>query len=142
MALGSAAAGGATVAVTEMVDNSTARLKRATISLAFLAVCNVPHELTLTSARGGLTPVTDISVLQGAFLTKIHYRASARWGAAEAMLVTSGNPGTRGTTQSASAQAGELTVEITMDETDNDPTLPVIAGTFEDVLTISITARL
>src|SRR5688572_15372385 len=77
MALGSAAAGGATVAVTEMVDNSTARLKRATISLAFQAVCNVPHELTLTSARGGLTPVTDISVLQGEFLTKIHYRASA-----------------------------------------------------------------
>jgi hypothetical protein len=143
MALTGAGEASAAVTITDMIDSATARLKPAIIALAFRAVCNVPHNLTLTSARGALIAANQAALSQGSFLDKVRYRATAQWGTQTAVLAVDGGSGEQSAIQAiAGAQVGDVNVEIKIDESDNDPTLPVLAGTYEDVLTIFVSARL
>jgi hypothetical protein len=143
MALASAGEAAATITITDMIDNATARLKPALIGLAFRAVCNVPHTLTLTSAHGALVSANQASHLQGGFLDRVRYRATAHWGGQEVALAVAGGTSEQSVTQTiAGAQAGDISIEIQIDESANDPTLPVLAGTYEDVLTVFLSARL
>src|SRR5687768_8444434 len=60
MSLTGAGSTGARIAVTELIDVAAATLKPATVDLAVNAVCNVPHQLTLTSAQGALVPEVPV----------------------------------------------------------------------------------
>jgi hypothetical protein len=142
MALGSATAGVATLTITELIDSTTARLKPAAIALTLAAVCNVPHHITLSSQRGALVASSQALSSQGTFLTELRYRATAQWGHQTVAFIASGSSVTHSEAQVVGgAQAGDVSVEIRIDGSDNDISLPVLAGTYEDTLIISANAR-
>jgi hypothetical protein len=141
MALGGGDSG-ATVAITQMVDEATALLKPATIDLAIRAVCNVPHNLTLSSLRGALVPADQTAEVAGPFLSEVRYRATARWGTRTATLIASGGAAAHSTSQDiGNAQRGDLGIEIRIGADDNDLTAPVMAGSYTDTIELSISAR-
>jgi hypothetical protein len=124
---------GATIAIKEIIDQTSALLKPATINLAAYAVCNMPHQLTVTSTRGALLPENPGTEAQGLFLKEIHYRATARWGAQTVTLLAGGGGVSRSQTQDIpTARAGDLALEIRVDGTDNDLTTPVMEGQYSD----------
>jgi hypothetical protein len=143
MLLAAGANSGGIVTITEMIDNTNARLKEASIQLIFPAVCNVAHDLSLASARGALVATSEAESLQGEFLEEVRYRATARWGSKNVVLIAGGGASPPSRVESIeTAQAGDMSLEINIDETDNDTTLPVLAGSYADTLTILISARL
>ena len=133
MAFTATGATAATIAITEMIDQTSALLKPASINLAAYAVCNLPHQLTVASTQGALLPENVSAEAQGPFLKEIHYRATARWGAQTLTLLANGATGTHSTTQDIpTARKGDLTIEIRVDGGDNDLTMPVMEGQYSD----------
>jgi hypothetical protein len=126
---------GAAIAFTEMIDQTSALLKPATINLAAYAICNMPHQLTVASTQGALLPENAGAEVEGPFLREIHYRATTQWGAQTLTLLANGADGTRSTTRNVpTAQKGDLTIEIRVDGSDNDLTTPVMEGHYSDTI--------
>lgn len=135
MTFAAAGEAGTTVAITEMIDQTNALLKPASINLAAYAICNMPHQLTVTSTQGALVPENSGGEAQGPFLKEIRYRATARWGAQTLTLLANGTGGARSATRDIpTAQKGDLTIEIRVDGTDNDLTTPVMEGRYLDTV--------
>ena len=133
MAFAASGQSGASIAITEMIDQTSALLKPATINLAAYAVCNMPHQLTVASTRGALLPDNLGAEVQGPFLREIHYRATAHWGAQTITLLADGAGVTHSKTQDiATARKGDLTIEIRVDGSDNDLATPVMEGQYSD----------
>jgi len=143
MTLASSGIASSTVAITEMVDDATATLKAASIQLSLRASCNIPHRITLISAQGGLESDSENTSLNGAFLGKVGYQATAQWGSQGTTLITNGTPGQRSDAPAiVGPRAGDVNIEIKIDGTNNDTTLPVLAGSYSDTLTVHIGAPL
>jgi hypothetical protein len=143
MSLAGAGSAGARITVTQLIDNAAATLKPATVDLAVNAICNVPHQLTLTSTQGALVPDAQTIEAEGAFLKTIYYRATAIWGADNVSLVANGSSAPQSASRDiATPRMGDLTVQVRVDGMDNELTTPVLAATYSDVLTITINARL
>lgn len=135
MAAAISGASGASIAIREMIDQTSALLKTATINLAAYAVCNMPHQITLASTRGALLPDTSGAEAQGPFLKEIHYRATARWGEQSLTLLVGGGGVTHSLTQDVqTARKGDVSIEIKVDGADNDLTIPVMEGQYSDNL--------
>ena len=134
---------GARITVTELIDAAAATLKPATVDLAVSAICNVPHQLTLTSTQGALVPDSQAIEAEGIFLRAIYYRATANWGADNISLVANGSSAPHSASREiATPRMGDLTVQVKVDGVDNELTTPVLAATYSDVLTLTINARL
>ena len=133
MAFNATAQTSATIAITEMIDQTSALLKPASINLAAYAVCNVPHQLTVASTLGALVPENVGAEVQGPFLKEIHYRATARWGTQTLTLLANGSTGTHSVSQDVpTARKGDLAIEIRVDGEDNDLSMPVMEGQYSD----------
>lgn len=143
MTLQSLGDGKSGITITEMVDNATATLKPAGMELSLHVVCNVSHQITITSTRGALVPQEQVVATTGDFLKEIKYRATARWGGQTIVLLANNPAGPRAETRNiAGARTGDFSLEIRMDAADNDLTVPVLATTYSDVFRIEIGARL
>jgi hypothetical protein len=143
MSLSGAGSAGARITVTELIDATAATLKPATVDLAVNAICNMPHQLTLTSTRGALVPEMPPIEADGAFLKTIHYRATANWGTDNLSLIANGSSAPHSASRDIPVpRVGDLTVQVRVDGTDNEMTTPVLSAIYSDILTITINARL
>lgn len=123
--------GGGTIAITELVDPTTAQPRAATIELALPVVCNAAHRVVIASSEGGLQRIGGRRGLKpgrDGFGDMLPYAIGFTWG---------GNTGA-GTSEDArfgitqSAETGEFRLRI-----DTSPTSGFLtAGIYSDALTI------
>jgi hypothetical protein len=139
MSLGGATLSSGQIAITQLADTNTARLKSASIQLEILGVCNTPHNVTLKTSGGGLSPQDQLSTVGGAFLNHVNYRAEAQWGGQTIILLTDSTPGKKSPIGTiAGAYSGALNVKIVIDGTTNNMTLPTANGVYSDSLIVQI----
>jgi hypothetical protein len=125
--------------VTQLIDESTARLKAASIQIEILGVCNRPHYLSLMTNRGGLAPEEQLTVVTGTFSRHVNYRAEAVWGGQTVILQTDATPGKKSPAGLINGpNDGSITLRVTIDGATNDMTLPTASGVYSDSLTIRI----
>ena len=139
MSLGGATLSSGQISVTQLVDDSTARLKSASIQIEILGICNGPHSVSLRTNGGGLSPQEQLSAVGGSFLDHVNYRAEAQWGGQTVVLQTDATPGKVspiGTV--AGAYDGPLNLKVTIDGTSNDMTLPTANGVYSNSLVVQI----
>lgn len=142
MAFAGGSSSGATISIPEMTEATSATLKPASMLLSVSAVCNVGHQVTLTSTRGALVPEMTANIAQGDFLDKIRYRAVAEWGADAVVLAADSGTGPSTVMRDiAGPRKGDLRLQISVDGSNNDLTIPVLAGTYSDSLILTISAR-
>jgi hypothetical protein len=126
--------------ISTMFEAATATLKPAAITLALRGVCNVPHQLSLSTAIGVMRAANQREA-QTIFVDQVRYRATAQWGPQSLTLIADGSGPKRVDLVVGHAEAGDLQIEIKVDGSENDLTAPVIAGTYSDVITLNIAAR-
>ena len=125
--------------VTQLIDESTARLKAASIQIEILGVCNQAHYLSLMTNRGGLAPEEQMAVVSGTFSRHVNYRAEAVWGGQSVTLQTDATPGKKSPARLINGpNDGPLTLRFTIDGASNDMTLPTASGIYSDSLTVNI----
>lgn len=127
--------GTATIPVTAAGLVNTAAITPTGSPFANVA-CNAPSNLQLTSLSGG---VVNAAAAPGGFSKIIDYTASATWGGSTATVNTSTVPtavaAESGTAVAiAAANSGNLSVSITPIAN----ALPLITGTYNDVLRVSL----
>jgi hypothetical protein len=133
--------GSTRIAIGRMTDDATAKLRASTLILSIPAVCNVPHLVGLSSARGALLPQSPGDA-RPPFLRKVHYRATAQWGTRSFTLIAN-DAGPQTIDQSiGTAATGDMTIEIRIDGTDNNLEAPVVADTYSDTLVLRIASSL
>ncbi len=139
MSLGGATLASGQITVTQLIDESTARLKSASIQIEILGICNGPHYVSLKTNSGGLSPQEQLTAAGGSFLTHINYRAEAQWAGQTVVLQTDATPGKKSPIGSvAGAYNGALSLKITIDGTLNDMTLPTANGVYSNSLIVQI----
>ena len=127
-----------TITLTQVIDPTTARVNEASLTLQIAnAMCNNNAWLRFQSRNGGLTASTASGVASGSrgFLTVIPYTVAATWGGLNLTLDTStgakvAKEPTRG------ANAGSLSLNLVTQKS----ALPVLEGTYSDVLTVKVGA--
>jgi hypothetical protein len=132
-------AGSPTVTIGQLIEPTSARLKPGHIGLKFRAVCNHPNYVSLTTLNGGLRPASTTSVVEGTFLAHVNYVASLIWGAARSELRTSGAALEATPAQFTNGAAlGDLLIDIDIAAGQQNPDLPLIAGTYADTLVLRL----
>jgi hypothetical protein len=125
--------------ITQLIDESTARLKAASIQIEILGLCNRPHYLSLMTNRGGLGPADPLTVVSGTFSQHVNYRAEALWGGQSVILQTDATPGKKSPIGFINgANDGPLNLRVTIDGSSNDMTLPMAHGIYVDSLIVQI----
>ncbi len=135
--LGNASFASAQLTVTELVDPTNATPKAWSASLNYAdTMCNYPAVLSLQSANGGLQLVGALpTTVDGTFLDKLDYTATARWGSLSPLVLDTSTDGTDAVSlQAAGANRADLIIDI---ET-SDGTIPLHKGDFNDTLYISV----
>ena len=101
------------------------------------AMCNYNAWLSVSSQNGGLTSSNASSVVGGSFLTTVPYTVQASWGTLSITLDTStGNKVAK--VQAAGANVGALSLNFATQPS----TLPVVQGTYTDVVTVKVGASM
>jgi hypothetical protein len=125
--------------VTQLIDESTARLKAASIQIEILGICNRPHYLSLMTNRGGLAPEEQVTVVSGAFSRHVNYRAEVLWGGQSVILQTDATPGKKSPAGLINGpNNGALSLRVTIDGASNNMTLPTANGVYSDSLIVQI----
>jgi hypothetical protein len=133
-----------TVSFTQFIDPQTALVNPSTISLNFPgAFCNYNATVSLSTRNGGLTTTNASTVVSdaGTFLSKVPYVANLNWGRVTGLSLDTSTAGAAGATVSkpaGGANSSDLTVSIATARS----TLPVLAGTYSDVITIKVSPGL
>ena len=127
-----------TITLTQFIDPSTALVTASTMPLQISnAMCNYNAWLSVSSQNGGMTSSNASTVVGGSFLTTVPYTVQASWGTLTVTLDTStGNKVAK--TQAAGANAGALSLNFATVAS----TLPVVQGTYSDVVTVKIGASM
>jgi hypothetical protein len=93
--------------------------------------------------NGGLALGSAAQVVDGTFISHINYRAQVDWAGKSAVMSTDGGPGKKTpTTVVGGTNHGPLSLRIVIDDLENDLTIPLVAGTYSDILTVQIGAPL
>jgi len=127
-----------TITLTQLIDPTTALVNQASLTLQIAnAICNNNAWFSLRSQNGGLTSSTASSIAPGSggFLTVIPYTASATWGSLNVTLDTSTGAHFAGV-PTGGAYSGSLSLNVATQKS----TLPVVQGTYSDVLTVRVRA--
>jgi hypothetical protein len=127
-----------TITLTQLIDPTTASVNQASLTLQIAnAICNNNAWLSLRSQNGGLTSSSASGVTSGSggFLTVIPYTAAARWGGLNLTLDTSTGVNVA-KVPTGGANSGSLSLGIATQKS----ALPVVQGTYSDVLTVKIGA--
>ena len=127
-----------TITLTQFIDPSTALVTASTMPLQISnAMCNYNAWLSISSANGGLTSSTASTVVGGSFLTIVPYTVQASWGTLSITLDTStGNKVAK--VQAAGANVGALSLNFATQPS----TLPVVQGSYSDVVTVKVGASM
>jgi spore coat protein U-like protein len=139
MALGARSANQPVINIPSLSNAPTAQLQPASISLMITMVCNRAHSLHIAAGNGGLQSQTgpDASAKPG-FASHVNYAANAYWGAASAHLQTSGVLGEAAPeVYVPGAFSGSFVLQILIDESGAGH-LPLLAGTYADTLTVTL----
>lgn len=125
---------GGTLSITALSDPETAQGNPASAVVAVPVICNAAHKVTVGSGNGGLLRVGGSRSALGGFEQFLPYNVNYSW-AGEQVAGTSDAPA--GLDLSVpSPGRGDLTVSIALDATE----APLVAGSYEDVLLIEVSA--
>jgi hypothetical protein len=133
-----------TVSFTQFLDPLTALVNPSTISLTFAGtMCNYNATVSLSSKNGGLVASDASSVLSdaGTFLQKVPYTASVNWGRMSVLMLDTSATGTVGAIVSRPA-GGANAADLVLSLTTSKSQLPVVSGTFTDIVTIKVSPSL
>jgi hypothetical protein len=127
-----------TITLTKLIDPTTALVNEASLTLQSAnAMCNDSAWLRLQSRNGGLTSniASGVSSGSGEFLTVIPYTVAATWAGLNLTLDT--RTGAKVAQQpTRGANAGSLSLNLITRKS----ALPVLQGTYSDVLTVKVGA--
>jgi hypothetical protein len=139
MTVGSSSAVQVLVSVPTLIDEKTGNLQPGSISLNMNMVCNRAHSIRIATGSGGLRPQSDASApARPGFANRVDYAAQASWGAVSAKLQTVGGNGqATPEAQSPGAFVGNLALQVSIDESGSNH-LPLMAGTYSDTLTVTL----
>jgi hypothetical protein len=127
-------ASGGTVSFTALVDPDTAQANAASAAIVLPVICNSAHNVSVTSANGGLQRVGGARASLGDFEQFIAYRVGYSWVGQD---VAGASYDAAGLSLSVpSPGQGDFTVAINLDQTE----APLVAGNYEDILLIEISA--
>ena len=116
-----------------IVNNTVDAASEATLTYTG-AVCNAPADLDLTTQNGG---ITTAAVAPAGFSNRIDYSATATFGACvTTALVTNG---TAGAVSGGGVCVGAIADDLTVKIDGVGAAFPLIAGTYADVLTVTLT---
>jgi hypothetical protein len=147
--LGSASASGAasnatyaanTITLTQFLDPTTALVNQSTLTLQTAnAMCNYNAWLSLSSQNGGLTSSNAGGIAAGSsgFLTVVPYSVQANWGTVNVSLDTS-TGAKLAKVQAGGANSGSLSLTFMTQKS----ALPVVEGTYTDIVTVKVGASL
>jgi hypothetical protein len=134
---------GATLEIETLVNPTTLRTQGASVELALQAVCNYPHELTLSSANNGLWRQAATGAVPPApFASAVPYQATASWGLQSVAL--NADTGSRRPVNSVSSidepRFGDITLSLQVDPGASNVATnsPLLAGTYSDLITITL----
>lgn len=127
-----------TITLTQFIDPSTALVTASTMPIQISnAMCNYNAWLSVSSQNGGLTSTNASSVVGGTFLTTVPYTVQASWGNLSVNLDTStGNKVAK--VQAAGANVGALSLTFATQQS----TIPVVQGTYQDIVIVKIGASM
>ena len=127
-----------TITLTRLIDPTTALVNQASLSLQIAnAMCNNNAWLRLQSRNGGLTSsdTSGVASRSGGFLTVIPYTVAATWGGLNLTLDTSTGANVA-KVPTGGANSGSLSLNLATRKS----ALPVLQGTYSDVLTVKLGA--
>lgn len=137
------AGGSNKIQIDTMIDPSSSLLKPSSIQIEIIGTCNQTHYVSVMTRNGGLALSSTAQVVDGAFLSHVNYRTQVNWAGKTAVMSTDGAPGKKTpTTVVGGTNHGPLSLRIIVDELENDMGMPVVAGTYSDILTVQIGAPL
>jgi hypothetical protein len=141
--MGLAAGGTNKIQIDTLIDPSSSLLNRASIQIEIIGTCNQTHYVSVMTKNGGLALDGSTAALGGAFGSHVNYRAQVNWAGQSVEMSTDGAPGKKTpTTVVGGANHGPLSLRIVIDDLDNDMAIPLIAGTYTDIITIQVGAPL
>lgn len=127
------------VSILSMIDANNAQLQQAAITIRYKARCNYPHTLSISSTKDGMTSDVAQPSAGPDFLKRVNYTATVAWSNSSAELTTLGTqPGRTTTVNNVNPASGNFTVDIDINDENNDFTKPVVAGHYTDKITILI----
>jgi hypothetical protein len=134
---------GATLEIETLVNPTTLQTQAASVQLAMQAVCNYPHELTLSSANNGLWRQSSTSAAPPApFASAVPYLATASWGVQD-VSISADTASRRPVTTNSSVDEprfGNITLSLQIDPGASNVATnsPLLAGTYSDLITITL----
>ena len=126
------------ITLTQAIDPTTARVNQASLTLQIAnAMCNNNAWLRLLSRNGGLISSTasDGASGSGPFVTVIPYTVAATWGGLHLTLDTSTGAKVA-KVPTGGPNAGSLNLNLITEKS----ALPLLQGTYSDVLTVKVGA--
>ena len=127
-----------TITLTQLIDPATTLVNEASLTLrSAYAMCNNNAWLRLQSRNGGLalSSASGVASRSGGFRTVIPYTVAATWGGLHLTLDTS--TGAKAVTiPTGGANAGSLSLNLVTQK----GALPVLQGTYSDVLMVKVGA--
>ena len=139
MSLSSPGANSGRILISELIDENTGHLNRASIQLELLGICNKAHYLTILTTKGGLAPAEQKPVVSGSFIQHVNYRVDVNWAGRTASLATDATPGKKSPSGLIEgANSGPLNINVIIDESTNNLETPTLEGVYSDSLIVQI----
>ena len=131
----------ATLEIENFVNATTLASQAASVEVAFDAVCNYPHFLTLGSANNGLWRQSTAPAV-APFANAVPYRASAAWGD-QAINLDADSGSRRAVSSRVLAEApriGQVTFSLQVDAgaTNVARNSPLLQGSYSDLITVTL----
>jgi hypothetical protein len=132
---------GATLEIENFINTTTLASQAASVAVAFDAVCNYPHSLSLGSANNGLWRQSTAPAI-APFANAVPYRALASWGD-QVVDLNADSGSRRAVTSSVLAQSpriGQVTLSLQIDPgaTNVATNSPLLQGTYSDLITVTL----
>ena len=139
MSLSGAGQNSAAISVDQLIDSSSGVLKKASIQLEILGLCNQAHHLSVMTSRGGLRLEDQTTVVGGNFLNHVNYRAQVDWAGRTTVLNTDATAGKKSSVGPIDGpNRGPLNISLLIDSSNNNLTIPLLVGSYIDSLTVQI----
>lgn len=125
---------GGTVRITTLADPQTAEGNPVAMQVVLPVICNAAHEIVVRSTNGGLLRSGGSRAEMNGFVQFLPYRVSYDWAGQNVAGMSDDNSALDLVVPSPGK--GDLNVAIRLDAS----TAPLVAGAYEDTLSIEITA--
>lgn len=132
----------ASVTISNFVNPANAQyVDGVSITLNFNGMCNYASKFQSQTTSGAMKNTTPVVAGSGPFISSLNYNALLQWASQNSVLNTDGTALKKGSLKSvAGAFSGTAQLSITL--LDPSSTNPLLAGSFNDTLTVQIGAAL